>query len=116
VYLAGASIATAIVAFIDPLSASMTLAFLVFGYFSNGGLSGINALASISYPSQIRATGISWAHGAGRAGAMIGPILGGAMIARELGVGPVFLITAVPQMCAAIAVFAMWRVGFMTRR
>jgi AAHS family 4-hydroxybenzoate transporter-like MFS transporter len=109
-YLGGASLATAAVAFIDLWSAWMIVAFLVFGYFSNGGLSGINALASISYPSRIRATGISWAHGLGRAGAMIGPILGGLMIARELGVGPVFLITAIPQMGAAIAIYCMYRV------
>jgi AAHS family 4-hydroxybenzoate transporter-like MFS transporter len=110
VYLAGAAIATAVVAFIDLWSGWLIVAFLAFGYFSNGGLSGINALASISYPSQIRATGISWAHGAGRAGAMIGPILGGAMIARDVGVPAVFLITAIPQMCAALAIFALWRV------
>jgi AAHS family 4-hydroxybenzoate transporter-like MFS transporter len=109
-YLGGASLATAAVAFIDLWSGWMVAAFLVFGYFSNGGLSGINALASISYPSRIRATGISWAHGLGRAGAMIGPILGGVMIARELGVGPVFLITAIPQMGAALAIYAMYRV------
>ncbi len=110
VYLAGASLATAVVAFIDLSSIWMVLSFLVFGYFSNGGLSGINALASISYPSQVRATGISWAHGAGRAGAMIGPILGGALIAREVGVPGVFLTTAIPQLCAALAIFVMWRV------
>jgi AAHS family 4-hydroxybenzoate transporter-like MFS transporter len=109
-YLAGASLATAAVAFIDLWSGWMVLAFLVFGYCSNGGLSGINALASISYPSRIRATGISWAHGLGRAGAMIGPILGGAMIAREAGVEAVFLITAIPQMGAALAIYAMHRV------
>jgi AAHS family 4-hydroxybenzoate transporter-like MFS transporter len=109
IYLAGASVATAIVAFIDLWSGWMIVAFIGFGYFSNGGLSGINALASISYPSQIRATGISWAHGAGRAGAMIGPILGGAMIARDMGVPAVFLVTAIPQMCAAIAIFVLWR-------
>lgn len=110
IYLAGASLATAVVAFIDLWSVWIIVAFVVFGYFSNGGLSGINALASISYPSRIRATGISWAHGLGRAGAMLGPILGGAMIAREMGVGSVFLITAIPQMGAALAILAMHRV------
>lgn len=110
VYLAGAAAATAVVAFIDLWSGWMVVSFIAFGYFSNGGLSGINALASISYPSKIRATGISWAHGAGRAGAMIGPVLGGAMVAREFDVPAVFLITAVPQLCAALAIFAMWRV------
>jgi AAHS family 4-hydroxybenzoate transporter-like MFS transporter len=97
------------VAFVDLWSGWTVLAFLVFGYFANGGLSGINALASMSYPSPMRATGISWAHAAGRAGAMLGPILGGAMIAREIGVPAVFLITAVPQACAALAIVAMWR-------
>jgi len=108
-YLAGAALATAVVAVIDLRSASMIPAFLAFGYFANGGLSGINALASISYPSQIRATGISWAHSAGRAGAMIGPLLGGAMIARGMGVAGVFSITAIPQALAAAAIFALWR-------
>ncbi len=111
VYLAAASLATAAVAFTDLSSAWTLAAFVAFGYFSNGGLSGINALASISYPSRIRATGISWAHGAGRAGAMIGPALGGALIARDVGVAGVFLITAIPQMLAAIAIFALWRLG-----
>jgi AAHS family 4-hydroxybenzoate transporter-like MFS transporter len=111
VYLAGASVATAVVGFMDLESVWTLVAFLAFGYFSNGGLSGINALASISYPSRIRATGIGWAHGAGRAGAMIGPVIGGAMIARDMGVAAVFLVTAIPQMLAALAIVGLWRVG-----
>jgi AAHS family 4-hydroxybenzoate transporter-like MFS transporter len=111
VYLAAASLATAAVAFTDLNSGWTLVAFLAFGYFSNAGLGGINALAAISYPSSIRSTGVSWAHGAGRAGAMVGPALGGAMIARDLGVPGVFLITAIPQMLAAVAIFALWRVG-----
>jgi AAHS family 4-hydroxybenzoate transporter-like MFS transporter len=111
VYLAGASVATAVVAFTNLWSAWTIVAFLAFGYFSNGGLSGINALASISYPSRIRATGIGWAHGAGRAGAMIGPVIGGAMIARDVGVGAVFLVTAIPQMLAALAIAGLWQIG-----
>lgn len=109
VYLGAASAAIGAVAFTELDPVATTVAFVVAGYFSNGGLSGLNAFAAISYPSQIRATGVSWAHGAGRAGAMIGPILGGAMIAREMGVSGVFLVTAIPQMCAALAIVALWR-------
>ena len=109
VYLAGASVAMAAIAFLALSSVWTMLAFVVYGYFSNGGLSGLNALASISYPSQVRATGVSWAHAAGRAGAMVGPALGGALIARQMGVPGVFVITAIPQMCAALAIFVMWR-------
>jgi AAHS family 4-hydroxybenzoate transporter-like MFS transporter len=86
------------------------MAFIVTGYFSNGGLSGINALASLTYSSQMRATGVSFAHSAGRAGAIVGPFIGGAMIAAQMSAPAVFLVTAIPQMCAALAIFAMWRV------
>jgi AAHS family 4-hydroxybenzoate transporter-like MFS transporter len=109
-YLAAAALAAVGIAFVDLASVWLLVSFGIFGYFFNGGLSGINALASISYPSRIRATGISWAHGLGRAGAMVGPILGGAMVANEIGVSAVFVIAAIPQMCAAIAILAMHRV------
>ena len=109
-YLGAAAVAAASIAFVDLTTVSVLIAFGVFGYFSNGGLSGINALASLSYPSTVRATGVSWAHGLGRAGAMVGPIIGGAMIAYEVGVSAVFLIAAIPQLGAAVAIMAMHRV------
>ncbi|HUQ52493.1 MAG TPA: MFS transporter [Gammaproteobacteria bacterium] len=110
VYLGAASLSTAAVAFFDLTSIWTLLAFIVTGYFSNGGLSGINALASLTYPSQMRATGVSFAHSAGRAGAIVGPFIGGAMIAAQMSAPAVFLVTAIPQMCAALAIFVLWRV------
>jgi AAHS family 4-hydroxybenzoate transporter-like MFS transporter len=110
VYLGMASLSTAAVAFFDLTSIWTLMAFIVTGYFSNGGLSGINALASLTYSSQMRATGVSFAHSAGRAGAIVGPFIGGAMIAAQMSAPAVFLVTAIPQMCAALAIFAMWRV------
>ena len=110
VYLGAASLSTAAVALFDLTSIWTLMAFIVTGYFSNGGLSGINALASITYPSQMRATGVSYAHSAGRAGAIVGPFIGGAMVAAQMSGPAVFLITAIPQMCAAVAIFTMWRV------
>jgi AAHS family 4-hydroxybenzoate transporter-like MFS transporter len=109
VYLAGASVAMAAIAFLDLPSVWTMLAFVISGYFSNGGLSGLNALASLTYPPQVRATGVSWAHAAGRAGSMVGPALGGMLIASGYGVAGVFLVTSIPQLCAAIAIFVMWR-------
>jgi hypothetical protein len=40
---------------------------------------------------------------------MVGPALGGALIAAGFGVTGVFLVTAVPQLCAGIAILVMWR-------
>lgn len=114
-YLAGASIAMAAIAFLDLPSVWTMIAFVVSGYFSNGGLSGLNALASITYPSQVRATGVSWAHAAGRAGSMVGPALGGALIAAGFGVTGVFLVTAAPQLCAGIAILVMSRLQTRAR-
>ena len=37
-------------------------------------------------------------------------IIGGAMIAAQLSAPAVFLLIAIPQMCAALAIFTMWRV------
>ena len=110
VYLGAASLSIAAVGFFDLTSTWTLLAFTVLGYFLNGGLSGINALASLTYPSQMRATGVSFAHSAGRAGAIVGPFIGGAMIAAQLSAPTVFLLIAIPQMCAALAIFTMWRV------
>ena len=35
--------------------------------------------------------------------------LGGMLIASGFGVAGVFLVTSIPQLCAAIAIFVMWR-------
>lgn len=92
------------IAFVDLTTSWAIVCFVLFGFFTNGGLSGINALGSITYPSWMRATGLSWAHGAGRAGAMIGPAIGGLMIAQNFGVTGIFLFAAIPQFLAGVAI------------
>lgn len=51
----------------------------------------------------IRSTGLGWASGIGRNGAIVGPILGGALMAAELPLQANFLAFAVPGAIAAIA-------------
>ena len=46
---------------------------------------------------------------------MVGPALGGAMIRSGFGVSGVFLVTAVPQLCAGLAILAMWRLHASAR-
>ena len=41
--------------------------------------------------------------------AISGPALGGMLIASGFGVAGVFLVTSIPQLCAGIAIFVMWR-------
>jgi AAHS family benzoate transporter-like MFS transporter len=57
------------------------------------------------YPATYRSTGIGWASGIGRLGAIIGPILGGMLLKLELPFHQNFYICAIPATIAAIATF-----------
>jgi MFS family permease len=54
------------------------------------------------YPTQIRSTGVGWAIGMGRVGGIIGPIVGGLLIAIGLNMTESFWVFAVPTLLAGI--------------
>ncbi|MDO5650769.1 MAG: MFS transporter [Moraxella sp.] len=56
------------------------------------------------YPMNIRSTGLGWASGVGRTGAIIGPMLGGTLLAMALPHHMNFMVFAIPGVIAAIAV------------
>ncbi|PMY60412.1 MULTISPECIES: aromatic acid/H+ symport family MFS transporter [Pseudomonas] len=55
------------------------------------------------YPVTIRSTGIGWASGIGRSGAIVGPLLGGALVSIELPLHYNFMAFAIPGAVAALA-------------
>ncbi|AJE03553.1 MFS transporter [Geobacter pickeringii] len=61
------------------------------------------------YPLAIRSTGIGWASGVGRSGAIAGPILGGALQAMNLPLSSNFLAFAIPGAVAALAMIMVSR-------
>ena len=56
------------------------------------------------YPINIRSSGIGWASGVGRTGAILGPILGGTLLSLELPFEFNFVAFAVPGAIGALAV------------
>jgi len=88
------------------------LMFLTFGagFCIVGGQNASNALASIFYPTNIRSTGVGWALGIGRIGAILGPLIAGALLASHMSYGVLFLLGAIAPVCATTAVFSMGRV------
>ncbi len=68
-----------------------------------------NALAAAYYPTYIRATGVGWALGIGRIGAVVGPAIGGTMLALHLSRQARFFVAAVPSVIAVIAVLVLMR-------
>lgn len=61
------------------------------------------ATAAQLYGLSIRSTGLGWASGIGRNGAIVGPLLGGALVAVELPLQLNFIAFAIPGAIAALA-------------
>jgi len=57
------------------------------------------------YPSTVRSTGMGWASGIGRIGAIVGPVLTGALLTMNLPHQMNFFAIAIPGVIAALAIF-----------
>ena len=77
------------------------------GFSVSGGQKSVNALAVIFYPTAVRSTGVGWALGVGRIGSIIGPLLGGWLMARGWSNVNIFEFASLPMLCAALVVSAM---------
>jgi benzoate transport len=86
-----------------PLAATLGVAFLI-GMFVQGGFNGLYPLAASLYPAETRGTGIGWAMGMGRIGAVTGPMLGGVLLAAHASLGTIFAVFAVPMLLAGLCV------------
>lgn len=87
----------------------VTVGIFLAGFFTFGAQIGMNALAASIYPTASRATGVGWALGIGRWGSILGPIIGGAMLARELGMPVYFTFFGSILLLSALAIFAVGR-------
>jgi AAHS family 4-hydroxybenzoate transporter-like MFS transporter len=88
-----------------------TVAIFCAGFCIIGGQTASNALAATSYPTPMRSTGVGWALGIGRIGSIVGPAIGGVMLARHLPPDRLFLAAAVPAVCGALAAIGLVRVS-----
>jgi len=79
----------------------------VAGWCVVGGQGGLNALEATFYPTDLRATGIGWALGVGRAGAIVGPYVGGTLLAGQWTTQQLFMAAAVPAVVSAMTMVAL---------
>jgi predicted MFS family arabinose efflux permease len=85
------------------VAATLAMAFVV-GVSVQGGFNGLWGLAANLYPARIRSTGIGWALGVGRIGAVLGPIVGGYLVGQKVSIDAIFAIYACPLIAAALCV------------
>jgi len=98
------------VAVIGQPGLSLSLLFVVVfvaGWCVVGAQPGVNALAATYYPTSLRSTGVGWGLGIGRAGAIVGPVLGGQFMSLHWSTQDIFLAAAVPALISAITMFCL---------
>lgn len=81
----------------SPRHETLLLALIFFiGLMQQGGFTGLYAVSAKLYPTAIRSTGVGWAIGLGRLGAVVGPAVAGFTIAAGFSMADNFYLFAIP--------------------
>ena len=96
-FLCSSAIGMIIFAFAGGIN-HLLINLLIIGFLLQGGFTGLYAVAVLIYPTELRSTGVGWAIGLGRIGAVIGPYAGGVFIAQGVSMEVNFLIFSIPLM------------------
>jgi AAHS family 4-hydroxybenzoate transporter-like MFS transporter len=83
------------------------LVVFVAGWCVVGGQPGLNALSASYYPTYMRSTGVGAGLGIGRIGAIVGPLIGGELLARQWGSEELFYAAALPALISTVVVLIM---------
>ena len=89
---------------------SLALLFVIVfiaGWCVVGGQPGMNALAATFYPTYLRTTGVGFALGIGRIGAIVGPYIGGRMMAAQFTNQQLFWAAAVPALVSTLTLIVL---------
>jgi len=61
----------------------------------------IPAISAQLYPQHMRGMGVGWQFAAGRFGSILGPIIGGRLLAANVSVQLLFMLIAIPTLMSA---------------
>ena len=86
---------------------NLMLLIFIIGISMQGGYTGMYAVAAKIYPIEIRSTGVGWAIGLGRFGAVLGPGIAGYMIASGLPITINFMVFAIPMLIGGIFAYQL---------
>ena len=86
---------------------SLMMLIFIIGISMQGGYTGMYAVAAKIYPIEIRSTGVGWAIGLGRFGAVLGPGIAGYMIASGLPITINFMVFAIPMLIGGIFAYQL---------
>ncbi|MFG1294450.1 MFS transporter [Xanthobacter variabilis] len=101
-FFAAASVSIALIGFGLPPALLFFMVFIA-GATTIGTQILLYASVAQLYNLSVRSTGLGWASGVGRIGAIVGPTLGGVLLAQELPLQQNFLIFAIPAVLSTLA-------------
>jgi AAHS family 4-hydroxybenzoate transporter-like MFS transporter len=93
----------------DLNTALLTAAVFGVGFCVAGTQAGLNAVASIVYPTSFRSKGTGTAIGVAKIGSISGPMIGGMLLAGHLPVRELFQVAALPVVTVAALMFVLGR-------
>jgi MFS family permease len=105
--LAITAVAMAVFGFV---TGTLDLAFMAafgIGMFIFGGMAGLYSFAPIIYPAAVRTTGMGWAIGIGRMGAILAPLTAGVLLDSGWAPPQLYYVFAIPLLLAVVAVLAI---------
>ncbi|MEG1766986.1 MAG: MFS transporter, partial [Comamonas sp.] len=91
-------------------STSLGFAFgtaVAMGVFLFASMAGLYGLVPATYPAAVRATGMGWAIGIGRIGAIVAPFMAGLLLDGGWTPASLYYVFALPLVAAALALLAM---------
>jgi MFS transporter, AAHS family, 4-hydroxybenzoate transporter len=86
----------------------LAAAVAVSGFCIVGAQPAINALAATIYPTRVRATGIGWSLGIGRAGSIVGPVVAGYFVSQGWSTSAIFGAAGVPAALSGAMVLCIY--------
>jgi MFS family permease len=92
---------------LSPGYIAILIMILLIGISVQGGFIGYYPAATRIYETEIRATGVGWAIGAGRFGAIAGPALFGMLSDLNLSSGNLFILFSIPLLISGFAIYSV---------
>ncbi|MBT2133276.1 MFS transporter [Croceibacterium sp. LX-88] len=107
------ALAIASLGFLPVGTVIFVIGLVVWNYCQVGGQTGINTIATLGYPPEMRSSGIGWAGGSGRIGGIAFPAAGAFALQAMLPLQTIMVVIAIPAVL--VAVLILW-LGAVERR
>ena len=101
------AVAMVVFALLDSTLMTMLIIGFVIGYFVFGSMIGLYSIAPDLYHTSIRNTGMGWAIGIGRLGAILGPSMAGILLSAGWSGADCFIAFSIPMIIAMLAILLL---------